>query len=145
MADVLNEDFLVKPVDLNLLLSKIGDKLALSWIHQDSSEKLKSTVELQHSDHVVDTKQQLHKKTASTADAELDPHGEVQQLEQHLSIGYIRGAKEILEICKMKHVQYTQLWLEIEQDVRLFETKRALQRLHEHIPEVKADKGNSAC
>ncbi len=33
-TDVLNEDFLVKPVDLNLLLNKIGDKLGLSWLHQ---------------------------------------------------------------------------------------------------------------
>ena len=34
---VLSEDFMLKPIDLNLLLNKIGDKLGLTWIDQSTA------------------------------------------------------------------------------------------------------------
>ncbi|MFW1841173.1 hypothetical protein ACG9XS_21975, partial [Acinetobacter gyllenbergii] len=39
---VLSEDFMLKPIDLNLLLSKIGDKLGLIWIDSKSDANLEN-------------------------------------------------------------------------------------------------------
>ncbi|MDQ9876461.1 hypothetical protein RFX40_05250, partial [Acinetobacter baumannii] len=36
------EDFMLKPIDLNLLLSKIGDKLGLVWIDSKSETLLEN-------------------------------------------------------------------------------------------------------
>lgn len=134
-TDVLNEDFLVKPVDLNLLLNKIGDKLGLKWIHQHQNHKqpeiyipLKTSVDDIVDPIQIEAPQQL--KTLNLKDA-------VQQLEQHLSIGYIRGAKEQLAQCVQDFDQHKEIWLQIEQDLKQFDFKKSIQRLQPHSDALK--------
>ena len=133
-TDVLNEDFLVKPVDLNLLLNKIGDKLGLSWIHQNEQQPRAQAeaVQQEQQQQEPDADEQQQSQEASPwvsltlAEARI-------QLEQHLSIGFIRGAKETLQYCQQHFAQYNPLWQQIEQDLSRFDFKKAIQRLHEHV------------
>ena len=129
-TDVLNEDFLVKPVDLNLLLNKIGDKLGLKWIHQhQTGEQTKIYIPLQNNiDEIVDPIQ-IEASQQLTALSLIEA---VQQLKQHLSIGYIRGAKEQLAQCVQDFDQHQEIWLQIEQDLKQFDFKKSIQRLQQH-------------
>ncbi len=133
-TDVLNEDFLVKPVDLNLLLNKIGDKLGVKWIHQhQTDEQPEIYIPIQNNiNEIIDTFQMAPSfiKPTNLQDA-------LAQLEQHLSIGYIRGAKQQLAQCKQHFDQYQNLWLEIEQDIQHFDFKRSIQRLHDYTDILK--------
>ena len=134
-TDVLNEDFLVKPVDLNLLLNKIGDKLGLSWLHQHEQQpeqEQPSDQKVQISTVVVESRNELNPSIPLLSVAEV-----VIQLEQHLSIGFIRGAKDVLHECGQHFEQYNDIWHQIEQDLKQFDFKRAIQRLHEHADVLK--------
>ncbi len=134
-TDVLNEDFLVKPVDLNLLLNKIGDKLGLSWLHQheqNPEQEQAADQEAQIPTVVVESKNEVHPSIPLLNVAEA-----VLQLEQHLSIGFIRGAKDVLHECGQHFEQYNDIWHQIEQDLKQFDFKRAIQRLHEHADVLK--------
>lgn len=132
-TDVLNEDFLVKPVDLNLLLNKIGDKLGLSWIHQNEQQPEAQGEAAQQEQPLPEFEpdQQEQSQTLSPWVSLSLPEVRI-QLEQHLSIGFIRGAKESLQYCQQHFAQYNELWLQIEQDLAQFDFKKAIQRLHEH-------------
>lgn len=133
-TDVLNEDFLVKPVDLNLLLNKIGDKLGVKWFHQHQhDEQPEMYIPIQNNiSEITDTFQ-------------MDPsfftppnlQDVLAQLEQYLSIGYIRGAKQQLDQCIQHFNKYQNLWLEIEGDLQSFDFKRSIQRLHDHTDILK--------
>ena len=134
-TDVLNEDFLVKPVDLNLLLNKIGDKLGLSWLHQheqQTEQEQPSDQKAQISTLVVESENELNPSISLLNVAEV-----VIQLEQYLSIGFIRGAKDVLHECGQHFEQYNDIWHQIEQDLKQFDFKRAIQRLHEHADVLK--------
>ncbi len=135
-TDVLNEDFLVKPVDLNLLMNKIGDKLGLNWVHQNEptqvAEEPQKQVEPLHYDS--------NALSVSVIDEDdVAPEQALIKLEDYLSIGYIRGAKEMLEICKKRNVCDPSIWQHIEFDIQRFDTQRALQRLHEHLSDIRSD------
>ncbi|MQW91861.1 response regulator [Acinetobacter wanghuae] len=128
-TDVLNEDFLVKPVDLNLLLNKVGDKLGLSWIHQHEDEHVPEIylpIQPNFEDIIdpiqIEPVQKPNPLTLKEA---------MQQLEQHLSIGYIRGAKEQLAQCMQDFSQHQELWAQIEQDLKQFDFKTSIQRLQQ--------------
>ncbi|MGE8560579.1 MAG: ATP-binding protein [Acinetobacter sp.] len=134
-TDVLNEDFLVKPVDLNLLLNKIGDKLGLTWIHQhQADEQPEIYIPLPNS---VDQRTDPIQIEPSPFITPLSLQEALAQLEQHLSIGYIRGAKEQLAQCIQDFGQYQDIWLQIELDLHQFDFKRSIQRLHDHADALK--------
>ena len=137
-TDVLNEDFLVKPVDLNLLLSKIGDKLGLTWIQQSAQESEIPKIEAhsQQSEIIEITQSKIVTPDISTELTMSLPEA-ANKLEEHLNIGYIRGVKEVLEMCKKQFPAEAKLWKEIELDIQQFETKRAKQRLNDHMSDVK--------
>lgn len=143
-TDVLNEDFLVKPVDLNHLLSKIGDKLGLAWQQHQSTS---------HSVALNPVFEQVTNKTALTLNLPNTQHEQSKDLmalcaalQQHLAHGYVRGVKEVLRLCHTHHLQYAALWVAIEQDMQRFDTKRALQRLANHRFESDhVTLRNSAC
>ncbi|MCT9189240.1 response regulator, partial [Acinetobacter baumannii] len=102
-TDVLNEDFLVKPVDLNLLLNKIGDKLGLKWIHQhQTDEQPEIYIPIQNSAGEIADPIQIIPSFVT----HLNLQDTLTQLEQHLSIGYIRGAKQQLAQCRQHFDQY---------------------------------------
>ena len=96
-TDVLNEDFLVKPVDLNLLLNKVGDKLGLKWIQQKDAVKLLDAEpnEPVNAVQIVEPAQIENKIEIQSLHLE----DAIEQLKQHLEIGYIRGAKQQLTQC----------------------------------------------
>ncbi|MCU4346714.1 response regulator [Acinetobacter lactucae] len=133
-TDVLNEDFLVKPVDLNLLLNKIGDKLGLKWIHQhQTDEQPEIYIPIQNSAGEIADPIQIIPSFVT----HLNLQDTLTQLEQHLSIGYIRGAKQQLAQCRQHFDQYQDIWLQIEQDLQIFDFKRSIQRLHDHADILK--------
>jgi len=133
-TDVLNEDFLVKPVDLNLLLNKIGDKLGLKWIHQHQpDEQPEIYIPIQNSTGEIADPIQIVPSFVT----HLNLQDALAQLEQHLSIGYIRGAKQQLALCIQHFGQYQDIWLQIEQDLQIFDFKRSIQRLHDHADILK--------
>jgi len=133
-TDVLNEDFLVKPVDLNLLLNKIGDKLGLKWIHQHQpNEQPEIYIPIQNSTGEIADPIQIVPSFVT----HLNLQDALAQLEQHLSIGYIRGAKQQLALCIQHFDQYQDIWLQIEQDLQIFDFKRSIQRLHDHADILK--------
>jgi signal transduction histidine kinase/purine-cytosine permease-like protein/FixJ family two-component response regulator len=133
-TDVLNEDFLVKPVDLNLLLNKIGDKLGVKWIHQHQAEEQPEIyIPMQNNiGEIIDPFQ-----IAPSFVTHLNLQDALAQLEQHLSIGYIRGAKQQLMQCKQQFNQYQDIWQQIEQDLQRFDFKRSIQRLHDYANVLK--------
>lgn len=134
-TDVLNEDFLVKPVDLNLLLNKIGDKLGLSWLHQhEQNPEQEQAADQQEQPLTVGVK---NKKEVHQSIPLLNVAEAVIQLEQHLSIGFIRGAKDVLHECRQHFEQYNDIWHQIERDLQQFDFKKAIQRLHEHADVLK--------
>lgn len=128
-TDVLNEDFLVKPVDLNLLLNKIGDKLGLQWlddVHPEASTPVLSATEIM-------THSALSKESAITQ-VEISRKPEDQEqaligLKEDLSIGYMRGAKQHLEVCKQAFPHLNPLWTTVESDLKQFDFKSARLRL----------------
>ena len=124
-TEVLNEDFLVKPVDLNLLLNKIGDKLGLSWCHQQDKFIQKENEDSPECIQVIDE----DKTQIDLPKIEIDLENTIQQLEQHLSIGFIRGAKESLAQCMLDFGQYENLWHQIDADLKKFDCDSAIQKL----------------
>ena len=130
-TDVLNEDFLVKPVDLNLLLNKIGDKLGLQWlddVHPEASTPVLSATEIMtHSapskeSAVVITQVEISRKPEDQEQALIG-------LKEDLSIGYMRGAKQHLEVCKRAFPHLNPLWTTVESDLKQFDFKSARLRL----------------
>lgn len=132
-TDVLNEDFLVKPVDLNLLLNKIGDKLGLTWLDQQKPIVRDHATELlKTSEEVI----QVYTKAKMLIGLENRTNSITlqqarQQLEQHLNIGYVRGAKALLDTCHAQYPEQQEQWSQIENDLKHFDIKRAIQRLQE--------------
>ncbi|WP_338560963.1 hybrid sensor histidine kinase/response regulator [Acinetobacter sp. KS-LM10] len=159
-TDVLNEDFLVKPVDLNLLLNKIGDKLALNWIHKHQSigrQEAESAPKINHIDVEMAGQNELQnelrnepknkpKNEPPIEQSELDLDHSIAQLEQHLRIGYVRGAKQQLESCMQNFKVHQDVWKNIEQDLKQFDLNRSIQRLSELVDSLKQHgAGDDAC
>lgn len=132
-TNVLNEDFLVKPVDLNVLLNKIGDKLGLRWIHEDEQAFIADTSRM---DVEVDSVEQTSSYRMHEEIAFSNVNEAMLQLEQHLKIGFIRGAKDLLSQCMQSFDDDQGLWQQIELDLKRFDFKTAIQRLHEQLDRI---------
>lgn len=126
-TDVLNEDFLVKPVDLNLLLNKVGDKLGLKWLHQHEKDE-QPKVDIPVQNKIKDLADSIQIEPLKTAKS-LNFQDAIAQLEQHLSIGYIRGVQEQLVQYRQDFSEHQDVWFQIEQDLKQFDFKKSLQRL----------------
>jgi len=134
-TDVLNEDFLVKPVDLNLLLSKIGDKLGLQWLNE--AENLNQIIEKKEPLFTqIQSQVQESETDAETVDVQeialrdMSLPQALQEVRELLSIGYIRGLKSLLQECEQLFPEEL-LWQQIRTDLRQFDFKRAMQRIEE--------------
>lgn len=152
-TDVLNEDFLVKPVDLNLLLNKIGDKLGLTWVHQaklaqlDQDEVAIKNVSMPKVGLVQSTKLENRQTDIQLKNNNFSELSElIEKLEAHLQIGYIRGAKEVLQQCRVQYSAHESIWMLLEEDLKQFNFQHAMQRLKEHQVVLQQDlKGNDQC
>lgn len=139
-TDVLNEDFLVKPVDLNLLLNKIGDKLGLTWVHQHHNTEDAPTLPIiQATQAALETTVSVQTPPSVQVEIQAMDHVSdlVLELEQHLSIGFVRGAKQTLALGRQKFQQHEPLWLQIETDLQQFNFKKSIERLHEQFNGLK--------
>ena len=132
---VLSEDFMLKPIDLNLLLSKIGDKLGLSWI--DDAKELPPLAQ-QPTDSLVLTPispilaaqpesemRELNNKTINHAQ---NLPQALQHLDELIGQGYIRGIQQALKQYLYDFPEQAELWEQISQLIRKFDLKQA-QRL----------------
>lgn len=128
-TDVLNEDFLVKPVDLNLLLNKVGDKLGLRWLHQRENDA-PSAVYIPIQDHLEKNADPIQVESIEQPQ-HLNLKDALLELKQHLSIGYIRGAKERLAQCMQDFEAQQDVWTQIEHDLKQFDFKKSIQRLQQ--------------
>ena len=139
-TDVLNEDFLVKPVDLNLLLNKIGDKLGLTWVHQHHNTGDAPALPIaQATQAALETTVSVQTPPSVQVEIQAMDHVSdlVLELEQHLSIGFVRGAKQTLALGRQKFQQHEPLWLQIETDLQQFNFKKSIERLHEQFNGLK--------
>jgi CheY-like chemotaxis protein/anti-sigma regulatory factor (Ser/Thr protein kinase) len=127
---VLSEDFMLKPIDLNLLLSKIGDKLGLVWA--DSKSTLTEENNVVQALHVKTYKQE--KVTVYTPTRQPENNGPqdltqaLQQLDDLIGQGYIRGIQHALTHCRQDFPEHDELWEQLEQAIQKFDLKHA-QRL----------------
>lgn len=127
---VLSEDFMLKPIDLNLLLSKIGDKLGLVWI-DSKSETCFEKNEVQALDVKVFKQQQsaVHTPVQQPENNDqLDLPQSLQQLNDLIGQGYIRGIQQTLTQCRQIFPEHNELWEQLEQAIQKFDLKHA-QRL----------------
>ncbi|WP_269494008.1 ATP-binding protein [Acinetobacter baumannii] len=127
---VLSEDFMLKPIDLNLLLSKIGDKLGLVWI-DSKSETLLENNDVQALDVKVFKQEQVtvHTLIQQPENNELlDFPQSLQQLNDLIGQGYIRGIQQTLTQCRQNFPKHNELWEQLEQAIQKFDLKHA-QRL----------------
>ncbi|MGE8538578.1 MAG: ATP-binding protein [Acinetobacter sp.] len=135
-TDVLNEDFLVKPVDLNLLLNKIGDKLGLKWQHQSHTTQPEQT-------QTGMSNPQQHSETSLKMTIETIPFNDLNdaltQLEHDLSIGYLRGVKALVAQAKVQFSAHDEIWQQIERDLKQFEFKKASQGLQSLAAQQQGD------
>ena len=143
-TEVLNEDFLVKPVDLNLLLSKIGDKLDLSWLHQDDISTVKEPqLNVENDVHRIAYPLKI---TELSIKNKLNLEQLIGQLEQYLKIGFIRGAKQVLQQCMLDFAEYQSLWMQIEHDLKKFDLNHAIQQLQQFFITLNSDSnGDDTC
>lgn len=127
---VLSEDFILKPIDLNLLLSKIGDKLGLVWIDSKSDALLENN-EVQALDVKVFKQEQttVHRSIQQPENNDLlDLPQSLQQLNDLIGQGYIRGIQQTLTQCRQNFPEHNELWEQLEQAIQKFDLKHA-QRL----------------
>ncbi|WP_296284732.1 ATP-binding protein, partial [uncultured Acinetobacter sp.] len=125
-TDVLNEDFLVKPVDLNLLLNKIGDKLGLEWQQTIdkpvSPQSVSSIAAIEKYQPYPSITHRNHGFNDSCLNSiELDEV--IRNLVKLSHQGYIRGIKQQLEYCQQQFPQQQLLWEKLSFYVQRFDLK----------------------
>ncbi|MHA3059108.1 hybrid sensor histidine kinase/response regulator [Acinetobacter sp. ANC 4636] len=128
---VLTEDFLLKPIDLNLLLSKIGDKLDLTWLNaeqQAQQPNLQHQAESTQSPTTLDTVKAAEIQTATSVQSL--PQA-LDHLQEVLSQGYIRGVQQALQQYQQDFPEQQKLWLQLAQSVQKFDLKMAKQQLQD--------------
>lgn len=121
---------MLKPIDLNLLLSKIGDKLGLVWIDSKSDALLENN-EVQALDVKVFKQEQVAVHTPIKQPENndlLDLPQSLQQLNDLIGQGYIRGIQQTLMQCRQNFPEHDELWEQLEQAIQKFDLKHA-QRL----------------
>ncbi|MHA3116537.1 response regulator [Acinetobacter sp. ANC 4635] len=128
---VLTEDFLLKPIDLNLLLSKIGDKLDLTWLNaeqQAQQSNLPHQTESTQPPATLDTVKAAEIQTATSVQSL--PQA-LDHLQEVLSQGYIRGVQQALQQYQQDFPEQQKLWLQLAQSVQKFDLKMAKQQLQD--------------
>lgn len=121
---------MLKPIDLNLLLSKIGDKLGLVWIDSKSDTHFENN-EVQALDVKVFKQEQATVHTSITQPENndlLDLPQSLQQLNDLIGQGYVRGIQQTLMQCRQNFPEHDELWEQLEQAIQKFDLKHA-QRL----------------
>lgn len=149
-TEILNEDFLVKPVDLNLLLNKIGDKLDIQWIDAASqpSEALDlaeaqqdSTHSVQRDHNVRPDSQNLSPQQSGKEHMLIPPisamempdsvSDAINMLNVLANQGYIRGLKQLLSYCHQHFPHDQALWDNLLQHIARYDLKSVKQDLNE--------------
>ena len=84
-AEISHEDFVVKPVDLNRVLLRLGTLLNLRWIRDNSPATVQNRVETAHSEPLPENpaNESCRENPLSLAHR--------QALEQLVKMGYVRG------------------------------------------------------
>ena len=121
---------MLKPIDLNLLLSKIGDKLGLIWVDSKST-----SLEENNLFNPIDIKV-LKKEQDAVQVPQLKPENNdiqdltqaLQQLNELIGQGYIRGIQQTLTQCRQNFPEHNELWEQLTQAIQRFDLKHA-QRL----------------
>lgn len=116
---------MLKPIDLNLLLSKIRDKLGLVWI-DSKSETLLEDNDVQALDLKVFKQEQVtvHTLIQQPENNELlDFPQSLQQLNDLIGQGYIRGIQQTLTQCRQNFPKHNELWDQLEQAIQKFDFK----------------------
>lgn len=131
---VLSEDFMLKPIDLNLLLNKIGDKLGLTWIDQSTASTTQASLAVPTSEPisaqpftttaVVNEPQPTHTQSMTFDQA-------LNHLEQLIGQGYIRGIQRAVQQYQHDFPEYNELWGQLNQSVQKFDLKHARQLLQD--------------
>ncbi|WP_445407639.1 hybrid sensor histidine kinase/response regulator [Acinetobacter seifertii] len=130
---VLSEDFMLKPIDLNLLLSKIGDKLGLVWIDSKSDANLQNN-EVQTLDLSTYKQEQVAVHTPIQQPKNndlLDLPQSLQQLNDLIGQGYIRGIQQTLTQCRQNFPEHNELWEQLEQAIQKFDLKHAQRMIQD--------------
>ncbi|MDU6102057.1 MAG: hybrid sensor histidine kinase/response regulator, partial [Acinetobacter sp.] len=111
-------------------LSKIGDKLGLVWIDFKSEAHLENN-EVQALDLNVFKQEQaaVHTPIQQPEDNNLlNLSQSLQQLNDLIGQGYIRGIQQTLTQCRQNFPEHNELWEQLEQAIQKFDLKHA-QRL----------------
>ncbi|KAA8730858.1 response regulator [Acinetobacter qingfengensis] len=130
---VLSEDFMLKPIDLNLLLSKIGDKLGLIWI--DEAQSIPQNHISVNSPTIHYPQQEIQKlKILETLDQQPASLAEaIVHLNQLIAQGYIRGIQRALAQYQKDFPEQQQLWQQLVQAIQGFDLKTAKQLLQDSL------------
>lgn len=133
---VLSEDFMLKPIDLNLLLSKIGDKLGLSWISDSGQDQVQQPTQIHPSVVADQNRVMLHQPVVSYQDCpHVSPNESIEQafveLDRLIGQGYIRGIQQALQQYQHDFPEYAELWGQLSQSVQKFDLKHARQLLQD--------------
>ncbi|MFT4021259.1 MAG: ATP-binding protein [Acinetobacter sp.] len=131
---LLSEDFMLKPIDLNLLLGKIGDKLGLHWVDtatESSVDTEQNAIEtIEHPAHAV-----IY--VPSIADIQFsDQHDlsqALQQVQELIAAGYIRGIQQALIRYQHDFPEQDMLWRKLSHAVQKFDLKQAQQLVQDVI------------
>ncbi|MAK31997.1 ATP-binding protein [Acinetobacter sp.] len=133
---VLSEDFMLKPIDLNLLLSKISDKLGLSWISDSGQDQVQQPTQIHPSVVADQNRVMLHQPVVSYQDCpHVSPNESIEQafveLDRLIGQGYIRGIQQALQQYQHDFPEYAELWGQLSQSVQKFDLKHARQLLQD--------------
>ncbi|MEB3754580.1 ATP-binding protein [Acinetobacter sp. MD2(2019)] len=129
---VLSEDFMLKPIDLNLLLNKIGDKLGLIWVDQPREQNIPAPIVQTAIPHIA-----AEKVTPASALIEYaspnNVHDALLDLNDLIGQGYIRGIKHALMQNQQLFPEQQTLWQMIAEAVQRFDLNRAKILVQEHL------------
>lgn len=127
---VLSEDFMLKPIDLNLLLSKIGDKLGLTWMDQPA--------EMSHQEDMAHKRMPEPKHEMVIAPlitpvelTQVTLNEALQILDDLIGQGYIRGIQQALQQYQQLFPEQQKLWQQMAVAVQKFDLKQANYLLQE--------------
>lgn len=134
-TDVLNEDFLLKPVDLNLLLNKIGDKLGLKWIDQQPNATTKTATSPLSSAILPSEAATVQKPVSAPLPSYATSDEALLQMEKWAGQGYVRGIKQCLQFCEMTWPAQQPLWQALSQHAQRFDLKAVQHLIQEYRDE----------
>ena len=131
-TDVLNEDFLLKPVDLNLLLNKIGDKLGLQWVDQSKTAQVSMSTPVAT---VQNEDMPIPQPTHETEHVFQDMNDALNYLLELTTQGYVRGIQQTLQQCERLWPEHAILWQQLMQCAKQFDLKALKQHILDYRDE----------